>query len=580
MIPFHRERPPGRGLFLSILLLAFALDLTRGPAPAQQATQQAPSFEDRRAEAGITFKHHASPQPEKYLIETMGGGVALLDYDDDGLLDIFFVNSGGLDRGPDQTVTIDRSQLGQFHRLYRNLGTGKFSDVTEKAGVSGKGHSGYGMGVAAGDFDNDGFVDLYVTHFGPNVLYRNRGDGTFEDVTAAAGVAAGGWSASAGFFDYDHDGDLDLFLTRYLDWDFAKNIRCGAEIQVYCSPTRFQPVRNILYRNNGDGAFSDVSESSGIGRVLGKSLGVAFNDYDGDGRTDVAVANDSVAQLLFHNEGDGAFSEQGLLAGLAYNEDGGTYAGMGIDFNDYDNDGRPDVIITNLAKELYALYRNDKSGYFSYRTRQTYLARITNFLSGWGVRFFDYDHDGWKDLFVAQSHVLDNVERMDPTIPYLQPPLLVRNDRGKFTDVSRESGAIFSKNLAGRGAAFGDLDNDGDIDIVVGVLGDYPAVLYSNASSLPRHWLEIKLIGATSNRDGQGAKLHIRSPSGAEQWGYATTAGSYQSASDGRVHFGLGEEALVEKLVIDWPSGIRQQLNNITADQILTVTEPRLATGP
>ena len=202
------------------------------------------------------------------------------------------------------------------------------------------------------------------------------------------------------------------------------------------------------------------------------------------------------------------------MPALAYNEDGGTYAGMGIDFNDYDNDGRPDVIITNLAKELYALYRNDKSGYFSYRTRQTYLARITNFLSGWGVRFFDYDHDGWKDLFVAQSHVLDNVERMDPTIPYLQPPLLVRNDRGKFTDVSSESGAIFSKNLAGRGAAFGDLDNDGDIDIVVGVLGDYPAVLYSNASSLPRHWLEIKLIGTTSNRDGQGAKLHIRSPSG------------------------------------------------------------------
>ena len=391
-----------------------------------------PVFEDRREQAGIDFQHQSGRTSEKLLIETMGGGVGLLDYDGDELLDIFFLNGGGLRIEQDESVTIDRSHPRYSNRLYHNEGDGTFADVTEKAGVSGTGHAGYGMGVATGDFDNDGFVDLYATHFGPNVLYHNRGDGTFEDVTAKAGVAAGGWSVSAGFLDYDNDGDLDLFVVRYLDWDFSKNIRCGKEIQVYCTPKRFQPVSNLLYRNEGDGTFTDVSQSSGVGRVLGKSLGVAFNDYDADGWTDIAVANDSVAQLLFRNQGNGKFSEEALVAGLAYNEDGGSYAGMGIDFNDYNNDGRPDVIITNLAKELYALYNNDGDGLFSYRTRQSQLARITNFMSGWGTRFFDFDHDGWKDLFVAQSHVLDNVEKMDPSLSYVQPPLLARNTEGKL----------------------------------------------------------------------------------------------------------------------------------------------------
>ncbi len=537
------------------------------------AAQPLPVFEDRREAAGIDFVHQSGRTSEKFLIETMGGGVGLLDYDRDGLLDIFFLNSGGLNTSGDKSVKIHRSHPRYSNRLYRNQGDGRFADVTEKAGVTGAGHAGYGMGVATGDFDNDGFVDLYLTHFGPNVLYRNCGDGTFQDVTASAGVTASEWSVSAGFLDYDNDGDLDLFVVRYLDWDFSKNIRCGKEIQVYCSPKRFQPVANLLYRNEGNGTFVDVSQSSGVGRVLGKSLGVAFNDYDADGWTDIAVANDSVAQLLFHNKQNGKFSDEALIAGLAYNEDGGSYAGMGIDFTDYNNDGRPDVIITNLAKELYALYENDGDGLFSYRTRQSNLARITNFMSGWGTRFLDFDHDGWKDLFVAQSHVLDNVEKMDPSISYIQPPLLVRNIDGKFTDVSATSGGVFEQDLAGRGAAFGDLDNDGDVDIVMTVLDGQPKVLYSNASELTPYWIELQLQTADGHRDALGARVHIQMASGRQQWGYVTTAGSYASASDPRVHFGLGNEAVIEKLDIQWPSGATTTMTDVEGGRILTIKE-------
>jgi hypothetical protein len=538
------------------------------------AVEQAVLFEDRREQAGIDFLHQSGRSNEKFLIETMGGGIGLLDYDADGLLDIFFLNSGGLSIEDDKSVKVDRSSPRYLDKLYRNQGDGTFRDVTETAGVSGAGHVGYGMGVATGDFDNDGFVDLYATHFGPNVLYRNRGDGTFEDVTAKAGVAAGGWSVSAGFLDHDNDGDLDLFVVRYLDWDFSNHIRCGKDIQVYCSPKRFQPVSNRLYRNDGDGTFTDVSEASGVSRVLGKSLGVAFNDYDDDGWTDIAVANDSVAQILFHNQGNGKFSNEALVAGVAYNEDGGSYAGMGIDFNDYNNDGQPDIIITNLAKELYALYENDGGGFFSYRTRQSNLARITNFMSGWGTRFFDSDHDGWKDLFVAQSHVLDNVEQMDPSLSYVQPPLLIRNNEGKFTDVSAGSGHVFEEDLAGRGAAFGDLDNDGDVDIVMSVLDAQPRVLFSNASELAANWIELKIVGTASNRDALGARVHIRMPSGREQWGYVTTAGSYASANDAGVHFGLGDEDMVEWLQVRWPSGAAKTMRNVKSGRILTVTEP------
>jgi hypothetical protein len=519
------------------------------------------------------FKHNASATPEKYLVETMGGGVALFDFDNDGRLDLFFVNGGSLVLRPGRSTLVQRSAPTDFNRLYRNLGGRRFEDVTEKAGLTGSGH-GYGMGAATGDFDNDGFVDLFVTCLGRNVLYRNTGNGAFEDVTARAGVAGGGWSASAGFFDYDNDGFLDLFVTRYLDWDFSRNILCGQPFRSYCQPNVYLPVTNLLYRNNGDGTFSDVSRSSRVGGVTGKSLGVAFNDYNGDGFADILVANDSVAQLLFRNNGDGTFTENAAEAGLAFNEDGAPFSGMGVDFSDYDNDGLPDAVITNLAKELYAIYRNDGGGLFSYRTRTSNLGRITALLSGWGVRFVDLDHDGWKDLFVTQGHVLDNVEKVDRSLAYRQPPLLARNERGRFRDVSALSGPVFQHSVAGRGAAFGDLDNDGDIDIVTGVLDSYPQLIYNNASEMGNGWLTIRTEGVRSNRQGIGARLKITSASGLVQHGYVTTAGSYLSASDSRVHFGLGGDTKIASVEVLWPSGVHQRLTDIAANRILTIREP------
>lgn len=534
---------------------------------------QLPVFADIRPSTGVAFRHHASPTDQKFLVETMGGGVAVFDFDNDGLLDLFFVNGGTLVVRPSQPARVQRTAALDFNRLYRNLGGRRFEDVTEQAGLTGRGH-GYGMGVATGDFDNDGNVDLYVTCLDGNILYRNKGNGSFEDVTARAGVAAEGWSASAGFFDFDNDGLLDLFVARYLDWDFSRNILCGHPFRTYCQPNAYPAITNLLYRNNGDGTFTDVSQRSGVGEVFGKNLGVAFHDYNGDGFADVLVANDSVAQLLFRNNRDGTFTEVAHDAAIAFNEDGSPFSGMGVDFNDYDNDGLPDVVITNLAKELYALYRNDGGGLFTYRTRTSNLGRITALLSGWGARFVDLDHDGWKDLFVTQGHVLDNVERADPALKYRQPPLLAKNERGRFRDVSADSGPVFRRPVAGRGAAFGDLDNDGDIDIVTSLLDDHPQLILNNASESGCHWLILRTEGTRSNRQGIGARIKITSTAGVSQYGYVTTAGSYLSANDSRVHFGLGGDSNVASVEVLWPSGVRQSLTGVAANQILTIREP------
>ena len=531
-------------------------------------------FDDRLPQSGIEFKHHANPTPEKYLIETMGGGVALLDYDNDGLLDIFFVNGGGL-VGEGSSVRVDRSSPQYFDRLYRNRGDGSFEDVTQAAGVSAGAKTLYGMGAATGDYDNDGFVDLFVTGYGGTILYRNRGDGSFDDATERAGASIPGWSASAGFFDADLDGDLDLFVTRYLDWSLESSVRCGEKIPVYCSPKKYAPVTNVLLRNNGNGTFADVSEASTVALSAGKALGVAFNDADGDGRTDVVVANDSVAQQLFLNRG-GKFEEEALPAGLAFNEDGGSFAGMGVDFEDYDNDLRPDVIVTNLAKELYALYRGDGDGAFGYATRQSNLAEITSRMSGWGVKLVDFDHDGWKDLFVAQSHVLDNVDLMEAGLVYEQAPLLARNESGRFADVSATAGGAFGAAVAGRGAAFGDLDNDGDVDVVVGVLDNSPLLLYSAASTGPNRWLKIRLVGRATNRDGQGATVVIESSSAGRQTRYSSTAGGYLSAHDPRLHFGVGTDARVDRVVVRWPGGVEQIVEHVETNQTLKIEEPPL----
>jgi len=504
---------------------------------------------------GLDFQHRNSPTPEKYLIETMGGGVALLDYNNDGLLDIFLVNGGKL------PGDFSRRQPPYWNRLYRQNRDGTYTDVTAAAGLANAGDN-YGMGVAAADFDNDGFTDLYITNYGRNTLYRNNGNGTFTDVTAQAGVAAGGWSASAGFFDYDNDGRLDLFVTRYLDWDVGRNILCGTPFHAYCRPEKFGGVTNLLFHNEGGGKFRDVTAESGIGKLVGKGLGVAFNDYDGDGFADVFVANDGMQQFLFHNQGNGTFAERALDAGVAFSDDGNAFAGMGVAFADYDNDGRPDIAVTNLALEKYALFHNEGGGQFRYASLSTGLAALTAHSSGWGVGLQDFDNDGWKDLFAAQSHVLDNVEKIQSGLRYLEAPALFRNNRGRF----EHSELTGLPAVAGRGAAFGDLNNDGYIDTVVSVLGGPPLVLLNRGG--PNHWLTLKLVGTRSNRDGIGAKVRA-----GNQWAYVTTSGSYLSASDARVHFGLGQarEATVEIL---WPSGTKQVLERVAADRIVTVKEP------
>ena len=510
---------------------------------------------------GLDFKHVNSPTPQKYLIETMGGGVALFDYNNDGLLDIFLVNSGQLANPMRTPETFDRNEPRNWNRLYRQNADGNFTDVTKDAGLANAGDSNYGMGVAIGDYDHDGFADLYVTNYGKNILYHNNGDGTFTDVTAKAGVAAGGWSCSAGFFDYDNDGHLDLFVTRYMEWDTQHSKICGNEWQTYCPPGAFPPTTNILYRNRGDGTFEDVSQHSGIASSKGRSLGISFADYDGDGFVDIFVSNDGMRQFLFHNNGNGTFTERGMEAGTALTADGKPLSGMGTVFQDYDNDGRPDILVTVLPREVYALFHNEGDGTFSYRSLEAGLGVLTAASSGWGVGLEDFDNDGWKDLFVAQSHVLDNVEQIDAMLHYKETPLFAINHQGRF---ERADSGVATP-LAGRGAAFGDLNNDGWMDAVVTSLGGEPLVLMNHGGAA--NWLTISLRGTHSNRDGLGARVKVNG-----QVRFATTAGSYLSASDKRLHFGLGDAKLAT-VEIRWPSGVNQVLGNIKANQFLEVRE-------
>src|ERR1700686_3258548 len=533
---------------------------------ATATPQGAPIF-DVKSPRGLDFTLQNSPTAQKYLIETMPGGVALLDYNNDGLLDIFVVNGGHVSpmsgSGPD---SFDRHDPRYWNRLYRQNRDGSFTDVTEQSGLANAGEGNYGQGVAVGDYDNDGFPDLFVTNYGKNILYHNNGDGTFTDVTAKAGVAGGGWSVSAGFFDYDNDGKLDLFVTRYMEWDLQHNKDCGGNFHTYCPPGEFPRTTNILYHNRGDGTFEDVSQRSGIAAKKGRALGVAFADYDGDGFTDIFVANDGMQQYLFHNNGNGTFTEVGLEAGAALSEDGRRLSGMGVVFQDYDNDGRPDIIVTELPREIYGVYHNDGGGSFSYRSLEAGLGVLSSGSSGWGIGLEDFDNDGWKDLFVAQGPVLDNVEQIDPSLHYLELPLLAMHKNGRLERL--DSGGTTP--VAGRGAAFGDLNNDGWEDVVMTSFGGHPQVLSNNGGKAGghAHWLVISLRGTRSNRDGYGARVQVNG-----QTRFATSAGSYLSASDKRLHFGLGaaEKAKVE---IMWPSGIHQTLNEVHADQFMEIREP------
>jgi len=511
---------------------------------------------------GIDFILQNSPTPKKFLIETMPGGVALFDYNNDGLLDIFLVNGGHITESLHVPENFERATPRYWNRLYRQNPDGSFSDVTQAAGLASAGNGNYGMGVAVGDYDNDGYPDLFVTSYGKNVLYHNNGDGTFTDVTGKAGVAGGGWSVSAGFCDFNNDGNLDLFVTRYMEWDADHNKICGGDWHTYCPPSVFPATTCLLYRNRGDGTFEDVSARAGFTAKKGRALGVAFADYDGDGFTDIFVSNDGMQQYLFHNNGDGTFNECALESGAALTSDGKGLSGMGAVFQDYDNDGRPDVIVTVLPRELYGLYHNDDGRIFTYQSLETGLGALTSGSSGWGVGLEDFDNDGWKDLFVAQSHVLDNVQQIDASLRYKELPLLALNRNGHF---ERADSGVTTP-LAARGAGFGDINNDGYIDVVISTLGGPPVLLLNRGGN--NHWLTIILRGTRSNRDGYGAQVRVNG-----QTRFATSAGSYVCANDKRLHFGLGaaEKATVEIL---WPSGTKQSLNDVRADQFLEVREP------
>lgn len=503
----------------------------------------------------------------------MGAGVALFDYDNDGRLDIYLVNGAPLE-DPTPKRTIPQKAGAQYwNRLYHQRPDGTFDDVTEKAGLEG---SGYGMGVAIGDYDNDGFEDLYVTAYGNNKLYHNNGNGRFTDVTEKAGVRGSGWSTSAAWVDLDGDGFLDLIVLRYLNWDFD-DIWCGERkegYRAYCHPDYFKPISPLVYHNNGNGTFTEIAQKVGLSKP-GKGLGIAMADYDHDGHIDFFVANDSVPEFLYHNKGDGTFEEVGLPSGAAVDQDGRTFAGMGVDFADYNNDGWPDIVVTDLANQRYALYENNKDGTFTYTSQSLGIGAMTLSHSGWGVRFVDYDNDGWKDLLIAQGHDLDTIELSYPNLRYREPMLLAHNTGHGFVDVSAHSGSVFEQPWVARGMAIGDLDNDGRLDAIV-TTNEGPVHVLHNETSSGNHWVLLKLVGHGSNRDAIGAEVTLVTNAGS-QFATVSTAGSYLSSSDKRLHFGLGREKVIQTIDIRWPSGIRQTLKNISANQILEIDEPTTA---
>ena len=538
------------------------------PGKSAVSPATAVTFENIIKQSGVAFTLKSSISPQRYSIETMTGGVAVFDYDNDGFLDLFFTNGATI-------PGLAKSDTSFANRLFHNNGDGTFSDVTEKAGVAGL---GYSMGVAAGDYDNDGFVDLYVTGVNNNQLLHNNGNGTFTDVTAKAGVAGNvpgrgkAWSVTAGWFDYNNDGLLDLMVINYLDYDIKTAAICSQKkITTFCSPDDFKGLPNILYKNNGNGTFTDVSIPSHVANYISKGMGLAFADYDGDGFMDVFVSNDTFPNLLLHNNGDGTFTDQATAVGVAYNELGKTVAGMGADFRDLDNDGKPDIFHTAMFGDSFPLYRNLGDGQFEDCTSSAGLTAATSRSTAWGVGAYDFGNVGRKDLFTANAAILDNAMEIEHR-PYELPNSLFRNlGHMAFADVSSSAGPSFKVARAHRGAAFGDLNNDGKIDIVVTVLNASPEILI-NRTPTHDHWILLKLVGVRDNRDGLGTQVKIMTAH-ATQYNQATTAVGYNSSSDKRVHFGLGEDTVIDSIELKWPTGVRQVLTNVKADQILTIVE-------
>ncbi len=532
------------------------------------------NFVDVSEALGVHFLHQAPHTSKKYLMDTMGSGVALFDCDGDGRLDLFLANGAPYpDPTPKGTIP-QKTGPEYWNQLYHQKKDGTFEDITEKSGLQGV---GYGMGVAVGDYDNDGSEDLYVTGYGGNRLYHNNGNCMFTDVTDKASVGGSGWSTSAAWADLDNDGLLDLIVLRYVTWDW-NDLWCGqADNRGICHPDNFPPITMLVYHNDGNGHFTEEAATLGLNKPA-KALGIAVADYDLDGKPDIFVANDSMEEFLFHQEADRAFKEVGLESGIAVDGDGHTYAGMGVDFADYDNDGYPDVVVTDLANQRYALYRNEHDGTFNYATHATGVGAITQLHSGWSLRFLDYDNDGWKDLLIAQGHDMDTVEASFPLLRYREPMMLLRNTGKKFVDVSSISGPAFHQAWVGRGMAIGDMDNDGRVDAVITTNGGLAHVLHNQTAGTNR-WLTLKLVGHKSNRDGIGAVVQLTSAMGT-QWVTVTTASGYLSSGDPRVHFGLGSESVAKSVTIRWPSGTVQVLKDVKGDRILQVDEPPAAEMP
>lgn len=550
-------------------------------AAAMSVTGQ--QFENVLATSGIEFHHEASKTPRKYLPETMGSGVAVFDVNTDGHMDVFFVNGAKLAFPQPHGAEPSKSDPRYWNRLYLNRGGMRFEDATEQYGVQGR---GYGMGAAVGDYDNDGDPDLLVTNFGTGdvpaaVLYRNDAGKAFTDVTRESGIDARGWATSAGFFDAENDGDLDLLVLRYMQWTFSQDNRCGMEASYgrsYCHPDLFPPESSLFFLNNGDGTFMNASESSGIGAHPGKGLGLAFADYDTDGWIDVAVANDSHPQFLFRNRGDGTFVEEALISGTAYDGDGDEFAGMGILFDDLDQDGQPDLLVTTLSQERYALFFGMGEGQFDYSTGRSGLGSATQLLAGWGLAAFDADADGSLEVFFANGHVMDTIEYSQPHVSYRQSPLLFKFVERRMANISETAGSVFAATWASRGAAIGDLDGNGLPDIVVSNLDGAP-YLALNTTETQNHWVGVALVGCESNRDGIGSQLVLDRQSGPTQYRTVTRSGSYLSARDPRAFFGVGEDVGDFRLEVHWPSGGTSVEQNLQVGRVNLVSESAECTG-
>jgi enediyne biosynthesis protein E4 len=551
--------------FLVVVECTLGAALLASSKPGEQSRIM---FENRQEKSGVRFVLNNGTTDDKPIIDSTLGGVALLDYDNDGYLDIFFTNGASI-------PGLNKSDRTFSNRLYRNNHDGTFRDVTDHAGVAGE---GYSMGAAAADYDNDGWTDLYVTGVNRNILYHNNHDGTFTDVTQKAGVTGivDGkklWAVSAAWIDYDNDGLLDLFVTNYLDWSPENSRVCGPpDKRLSCLPSMYRGEPNILYHNNGDGTFTDVSGTTGIAKCIGKGMGVAIADYDGDGWTDIFVANDNERNFLFKNRRGQGFDEVGVESFVAFTDDGVPVSSMGVDFRDWSNNGRPGVFVTALGGETFPLFRNEDGKVFTMATYESGIGFATFKMSGWGAGIYDLDNDGYKDLFSANSHVSENAD-VNPQQQYRQPNGVFRNLRnGNFKDVSAEAGSALKLRAAHRGAAFGDLNNDGKVDVVVSAIGS-PAELLYNTSSGSNHWIAIEAVGVKSNRDGIGTQIRVTGEYGLVQYNAVTTAGSYASSSDKHAHFGLGRDSMVKEIELRWPSGTVQVLRNVKADQILKIVE-------